>query len=193
MRYVRFSFDNQTPKRGGLMLHCDANPTRQPSRSAPAAVVTTYAGPSRSATMASNACASAPNPLLLPGSRPTRLVGLVVHDGGALDADGKAEAVDGAAAHGAQAVHLVGRDVDEVARSHRPFLVVDGHDTAPRHDEIPLVRRVTVGEHGATRRHLELVDQLHEPAVGQFLYLPGVDKVPHGHSPVVLDLRLAID
>ena len=47
------------PERGGLMLHCDAKPTRQPSRSPAAAVVTTYAGPSKSATIASKACASA--------------------------------------------------------------------------------------------------------------------------------------
>src|SRR5947209_4757076 len=46
---------------------------------------------------------------------PTSLVGRVVHRGGAFDADGKAETVDGAPTDGAQAVDLVGGDVDEVA------------------------------------------------------------------------------
>src|SRR5262249_11266596 len=39
-RYVRFGFDNQTPKRGGSMLHRVAKATRHPSRSDPVVVVT---------------------------------------------------------------------------------------------------------------------------------------------------------
>ena len=36
--------DNHTMNRGGEMLHCAANPTRQPARRSPSAHVTTYIG-----------------------------------------------------------------------------------------------------------------------------------------------------
>src|SRR6266849_2281928 len=91
------------------------------------------------------------------GAQPAlpRSVRLVIHRGGAFDTDGEAEAVDGPAANRAQAMDLLGRDVDEVTRTDGTLLLVDGHDTACRHHEVPLVRRVAVGEHRAAGRHLE--------------------------------------
>src|SRR5262249_20141074 len=111
----------------------------------------------------------------------------------ALDTDGETEAVDGTAADRTQAVHVVGRDVDEVARTHVAILVANCHDTSPGHHEVPLVRRVSVREDCPAGCHLELIDQLHEAAVGDLLQLAWMHQVPDRHRAVVFDLGFAID
>src|SRR5262249_36661442 len=98
-------------------------------------------------------------------------VGRVVDRAGTLDADREAEAADGGVGGRPQAVHLVGRDVDEIPGDGVTLLAADGHAPRPRHHEVELVRRVRVGEPLAADPHLELVRQLEVPAVGEVLHL----------------------
>src|SRR5262249_31577484 len=107
-----------------------------------------------------------------------------------LHTHGEAEAVDRRVfAHGTQAVHHVGRDVDEVALLDLALFAVDHHDAAPRGHVIELVRRVRVRIDEAAARDLELAHQLEEPAVGDLLHLARVHEPPHGNGAVVLDDR----
>ncbi len=109
---------------------------------------------------------------------------------GAFHSDGEAEAVDrGVIADRAQGVHLVGRDVDEVALGDLPVLAVDRHDPLAVHHVIELVGRVGVRVDQASTRDLELVDQLQEATVGDVLELAGLDHPPDRNGAVVLDDR----
>src|SRR5262249_39576515 len=123
-------------------------------------------------------------------AQPGFVVRCVVNRARALDTDCETEAVDCAAADRTQAVHLVRRDINQVARRHVAILVADGHDTAPGHHEVPLVRWMSVGEDRPTGCHLELIDQLYEAAVCNVLQLARMHQVPDRHRAVVLDLRL---
>src|SRR5215472_15677765 len=114
----------------------------------------------------------------------------VVDRARALHTDREAEAVDRrVVAHRAQAVHLVGRDVHEVALFDLALLAVDHHDPASRRDVIELVRRVRVRVDETTAGDLELAHQLEEPPVRDLLHLARVHEPPHGHGAVVLDDR----
>src|SRR5262249_56445760 len=69
----------------------------------------------------------------------------VVDRARALHTDREAEAVDRrGVAHRAQAVHLVGRDLHEVALFDLALLAVDHHDPASRRAVLELVRPVRV-------------------------------------------------
>ena len=87
------------------------------------------------------------------------------------------------------AVHGVGRDVHEVALADLALLAVDHHPAATRRDVIELVGRVTVRVDLAAALHLELADELEEPALGDVSHLAGLDQPPHRHRAVVLDDR----
>ena len=89
----------------------------------------------------------------------------------------------------AQGVHLVGRDVHEVALGDLPVLAVDRHDALAVHDVIELVGRVGVGVDQPSARDLELVDQLEVATVGDVFELSGLDHPPDRNGAVVLDDR----
>src|SRR5207247_9318186 len=87
------------------------------------------------------------------------------------------------------AVTLVGRAVSPVSLADLALLDVDRRPPATRRDVIELVGPVTVRVDLAAALHLELADELEDPALGDVSHLAGLDQPPHRHRAVVLDDR----
>ena len=86
--------------------------------------------------------------------------------------------------HGAQAVHHVGWDVDQIALLDLALLLADGHEPAAVEHVIELVGRMRVGIDVPSAGDLELVHQLEEPAVGQLLHLRDLTSHQTGTVPL---------
>src|SRR3954447_7966514 len=97
----------------------------------------------RSTSMGGRAATSTPRRASARGRASSSLVRRVVDGCRAADSNREAKAADGCVVwFGTQAVHEVGRDVDQVTRTDVTVFTVDGHQAASGLYEVELVCRV---------------------------------------------------